>query len=79
MIELKPGQKKHLIDRIEKINDKRIIDEIYRLLDIDFDDSVYVTNQEQREAITEARRQIDNNQIISEKDANKEMDEWLET
>lgn len=77
MIELKPEHKRHLIEKIEEINNKKVIDEIYRLLEIDFDDTVYVTNKEQQNAVTEARHQIENDEAISEKKANEEIDKWL--
>lgn len=78
MIESEKDYRQHLIDKIKQIDDKRIIEEIYRLLEIDFEDTVYETNEDQRNAIAEAQQQIDSGQTISEKDANREIDEWLE-
>jgi hypothetical protein len=77
MVELKPEHKRNLIEKIEEINNKKVIDEIYRLLEIDFEETVYTTNKEQRNAVTEARQQIKNNETLSEKEANEEIDKWL--
>ncbi|SHG76262.1 hypothetical protein SAMN05443144_1641 [Fodinibius roseus] len=77
MIDLKPEHKKNLIDKIKRVNDKHIIDEIYRLLDIDFNDTVYVTNDRQKKAISQAQEQIKSGQILSDKEANEEIDKWL--
>lgn len=71
------GRKKELLDKIESINDKDIIDEIYRLLEIDFDDTIYTTNEDQKNAITEARKQINQGRTLSDKKANEKIDEWL--
>ncbi len=78
MIDSKSEHKKHLIEKISKINDKNIIDEIYRLLEVDIENSVYQTNTEQKKSIQEARQQIKEGATLSEKEANKEIDEWLE-
>ena len=78
MIDSKSEHKKHLIEKISKMNDKNIIDEIYRLLEVDIENSVYQTNTEQKKSIQEARQQIKEGATLSEKEANKEIDEWLE-
>ncbi|HEX6981564.1 MAG TPA: hypothetical protein VF181_02280 [Balneolaceae bacterium] len=66
-----------MIEKIEEINNKKVIDEIYRLLEVDFEETVYTTNKEQRNAVTEARQQIKNDETLSEKEANEEIDKWL--
>ena len=78
MIRIKEKDRSRLINKIKTIKDKNVLDEIYRLLEIDFDDEVYITSQEQKEAITQARDQIKNSQTISSKEADKDIDEWLE-
>lgn len=77
MIDLKPGNKDQLIDKIRNIEDQNVIDEIYRLLGIDFDDAVYSTNEAQRNAVAEAREQIKTGQTLSNREANEEIDKWL--
>jgi hypothetical protein len=71
------AQKDKLIDKIRQIEDPEILDEIQRLLEIEFDDKPYMTNEEQREAIRGAREQIQNREIIDEEQANNQIDAWL--
>ena len=70
--------RKRLIDKIQKTQDGRILEEAYRLLEIETEDAeVYRLNDDQKKAISEARQQIKNEQYLTEKQANKEIDEWL--
>jgi predicted transcriptional regulator len=70
--------RKRLIDKIQKTQDGRILEEAYRLLEIETDDiEVYKLNDDQKNAISEARQQINNGQFLTEEQANKEIDEWL--
>ena len=69
--------KNRLIEKIKSIDDKDIIDEIYRLLKVDFDDTVYVTNEKQKAEIAEARKQIENGEGIDSKEVFKKMRKWL--
>ncbi|MFA0961656.1 hypothetical protein AB9P05_07605 [Roseivirga sp. BDSF3-8] len=54
----KVKNREQLIERIKNIDDQNVIDEIYRLLDISIDESVYQLNEEQKKAIQEGRDQI---------------------
>lgn len=56
--------KNRLIEKIKSIDNKGVIDEIYRLLEVDFDDTVYMTNQKQKAEIADARKQIENGEGI---------------
>lgn len=48
-----------LIDRIKSIKNKDILDEVYRLLDVDIeDDTVYKLNKQQKKEINLAQEQI---------------------
>ena len=69
--------KNRLIEKIKSIDDKDIIDEIYRLLEVDFDDTVYVTNEKQKAEIAEARKQIENGEGIDSEEVFKKMRKWL--
>lgn len=70
-------QKDKLIDKIRQIENPDIFNEIQRLLEIEFDDKPYQTTEEQKEAIRQARDQIKRGEIITEEQADKEIDEWL--
>lgn len=66
-----------LIDRINSIQDRNILDEVNRLLEVDIDDSIYQTSEEQKQEIEEAQHQLSQNQGISSKDADREIEKWL--
>ncbi|MFC0425867.1 hypothetical protein [Chryseobacterium scophthalmum] len=66
-----------LINRISILDDARIIKEIKKLLDFELDEKVYELNQPQKSRIEEARNEYKNAQILTEEDANNEIDQWL--
>lgn len=70
--------RKRLIDKIQETKDERILEEAYRLLGLETDDiEVYQLNDDQKEAINEARQQVKQGQFLTEEKANNEIDEWL--
>lgn len=70
--------KKLLINRIQMTKDERILEEAYRLLEIEAEEiEVYKLNDDQKQAISEARQQIKSGQFLTDEQANKEIDEWL--
>jgi hypothetical protein len=70
--------RKRLIDKIQKTQDDRILEEAYRLLELETEDTeIYKLNDDQKKAINEARQQIKNGQFLTEEQANQEIDEWL--
>lgn len=74
---VKTEVKKHLLKKIEEIDDPKIIHEIYRLLDIDLEEDVYVTNEAQKKAINEALNEIKEGKTLTEKESNKRTQEWF--
>lgn len=77
MAQVEDQYRNKLIDRIKSIQDKEVIDELYRLLDIDVNEPVYTTNEGQKEQISIALQQLKDGQGIPEKLANDEIDQWL--
>ena len=70
--------KKRLIDEIQKTDDERILEEAYRLLELEKEDiEIYKLNEGQKKTISEARQQIKNGQLLTDEQANNEIDEWL--
>lgn len=70
--------RKRLIDKIQKTQDGRILEEVYRLLELESEDiEIYKLNEGQKKAISLAREQIKQVQFLSEADADKEIDQWL--
>jgi len=66
-----------LIKRIQSINDKDVLDDINRLLEVDIDDSTYVTSEDQKSEVATAKKQIDSGKGISSEQADNEIDQWL--
>ena len=69
---------RRLIDKIQKTNDVKILEEANRFFDITIDEQeTYHLNDEQLSRVEEAQKQILNNQFLTNDQANKEIDEWL--
>lgn len=70
-------QRDALIERIKNIQDPRVIEEIFRLLDVTIEESVYILSDEQKRAIAQAREEIDRGEGIPSEQVDKEFDAWL--
>ncbi len=70
--------KLNLINQIAGITDKVRLKEIMQLLEFQVDESLYITNKEEKEAVKEAKNQIKNGDGISNEDVQKEITSWLE-
>ena len=71
--------RKLLIEKIQVIDDDKLLEEAYRLLEVDIEETadVYILNDQQKEAIDEARKQIKQGQFLTDEESNREIDEWL--
>lgn len=70
--------RKQLIERIQNTDNIRLLEEVYRLLQLETDDiSIYKLNDEQITAIHEARLEIKNGKFFTDQQANDDIDEWL--
>ena len=69
--------KTDLINRIINLKDDYIIDQIQRMLDFEFEDGVYKLSEEQTQRIMEAREEYASGKTLSEKEANSEIEKWL--
>ena len=70
--------KLNLINQIAGITDKVRLKEIMQLLKFQANESLYITNKEEKEAVKEAKNQIKNGDGISNEDVQKEITSWLE-
>ena len=71
--------RKKLIEKIMETENEELLGEVCRLLEIEtLNVEVYKLNSLQRKAIEEARSQIKSGQFLTNEEANKEIDEWLE-
>lgn len=62
-----------LINKITKLKEVRIIEEIQKFLDFELDKGEYKLSVAQRKRILEA----ENDKVLTEKDANREIEEWI--
>ncbi len=70
--------RKHLIELILETENDSILYEINRLLEIEFEaKSIYELNEDQINAINEARLQYKKGQFLTNDQANNEIEEWL--
>ncbi|MGB3852423.1 MAG: hypothetical protein WA958_20835 [Tunicatimonas sp.] len=70
--------KQKLISKIQETVDDSLLEEALRLLNSESSESeVLVLNKDQVNAVNEAQAQIKSGQFLSNEQANKEIDEWL--
>lgn len=70
--------KQKLISKIQETVDDSLLEEALRLLNIESNESdVLVLNGEQVNAVNEGQAQIKSGQFLSNEQANREIDEWL--
>lgn len=70
--------KNKVIGRINQIENDDLLAEVYRLLETgDEKFEIYKLSDQQEKAIDEAEEQIKKGEYISNKQANKDIDEWL--
>ena len=62
-----------LINKITKLKEVRIIEEIQKFLDFELDEGYYKLSDAQKDRILEA----ENDKVLTEEEANREIEEWL--
>jgi hypothetical protein len=71
--------RKKLIEKIKKTENDELLEEAYRLLELETEDiDIYKLSEEQRKAISEGRLQIKGGKSLTDDQANNEIDEWLD-
>ena len=69
--------KEKLINKIKETDDPSILEEVSNLFELQEPDTVYQVNDNQKKAIEEAKEQIKNKETLTDEQANKDIDEWL--
>jgi hypothetical protein len=70
--------KEKLIEKIQNTDDENILEEAYRLLDLKTADiEKYGFSDDQKSEVNESIIQIKQGKFLTNDDANKEIDEWL--
>ena len=69
--------KKRLIDKIKETDNNNLLEEAFRLLQLESEDiEAYKLSEDQKNAVNEARQQIKNGQFLTDDEANKDIDEF---
>ncbi len=70
--------RKKLIDKIKSTENHTLLEEALRLLALESDDSdIYDLSTHQISTVQEAQAQIKNGKLLTDDQANQEIDEWL--
>lgn len=70
--------KTRIIDKIQKTDNQNLLEEAFRLLQLESEDiEIYKLSDEQKSAVNEAREQIKRGEFLTDDEANKDVDEWL--
>lgn len=70
--------KERLIKKIKQTTDPEVLQEVYRLLEIQFDDQeIYQLSDDQKSVVNEAQQQIKKGEFLTNEKANQEIEEWL--
>ncbi|MGN6601784.1 MAG: hypothetical protein ACTHK8_04990 [Ginsengibacter sp.] len=70
--------KKRLIKKIRKIENEDLLKDVNRLIDLESsDEDVYMLNEEEEQAVSEAEEQIKSGRVLNDEDAKKDIAEWL--
>lgn len=71
--------KKKLIGKIDQSEDSELLEEMYRLIaNEESDSSIYELSNEQIRAVEEGQLQYINGQFLTDKQADKDIEEWLD-
>ncbi len=70
--------KNKLIDKIRTTEDQHLLEEIYRLIEIESEDfEPMKLSSDQKQAIAQGQQDIKEGKFLSDKEANDEIDQWL--
>jgi|GEM_PF-2037755 predicted Zn-ribbon and HTH transcriptional regulator len=69
--------KERLIEKIQQVDDPKTLEEVYRLLTINFEEEIFLLSDDHKTAIYEAEEQIKNGQSLTSEEAHKQTEEWL--
>ena len=66
-----------LINKITQLKESYVIEEINRIIDFESDKGVFKLTSKQKDRILEAQKEYKSGKVLSEKEANKQIQEWL--
>ena len=69
--------KTNLVHAIENLEDKKVLEEVYRLLQITIEDDIFKLSDVQKDKIKIGKNQYQNGEFYSHEESEKIMQEWL--
>ena len=66
-----------LIKKITQLKESYVIEEINRMLDFELDKGIFNLNSKQKTRILEGKEEYKAGKVLTEKEANKQIQEWL--
>ena len=69
--------KEKLINKIKETNDPHLLEEVFALFELQEPENMYEVNEGQKKKIEEAKQQVQSKQTLTDEQADKDTDEWL--
>ena len=70
--------KKKLIDKIQSTDDDKILEEVYRILEVSTQEvEIIMLSDHQKNQIEKGLRDVEEERLLTNDEANIEIDEWL--
>ncbi|MEG0695996.1 hypothetical protein [Algoriella sp.] len=69
--------KKLAIEKLNKLDDVNIIEQIKNLIDFESESDFYELNDEQIIRVKEAKNEYKNSFVLNENEANQDIEKWL--
>ena len=66
-----------LINKITQLKESYVIEEINRMLDFELDKGIFKLNAKQKARLLEGKEEYKAGKVLSEKEANKQIQEWF--
>ncbi|SEM48265.1 hypothetical protein SAMN05421856_103469 [Chryseobacterium taichungense] len=67
----------NLIQRITQLKERRIVEEIQKLLDFELDTGEYILTDSQKDRIAEAQQEYKSSAFLTDEQANQDIEQWL--
>ncbi|MFY7816235.1 MAG: hypothetical protein ACOVRK_13725 [Chryseobacterium taeanense] len=67
----------NLIQQITQLKERRIVEEIQKLLDFELDNGEYILTHSQKDRIVRAQHEYKNSTFLTDEQANHEIEQWL--
>jgi hypothetical protein len=69
--------KEKIIEKIQKIEDESILEDLLEVIDLELESGIVQLNNEQKSAIDEGLKDIEEGRSYSNEEARNMIDEWM--